>query len=147
MPSVDFLSNYTDLAKIASASITDLELVKYARSKNDTLMISTGMSYESEIDEAVNHGNPDVIFHTNSTYPSPEEDLNLGYIKWLKNKYPNKIIGYSGHEFWPNHYMGSYCYGSFSYRATHNIRQNNVGLRPNDLSRTSWFNKDSKRNY
>jgi len=99
MPSVDFLSNYTDLTKIASASITDLKLVKYARSKNNTLMISTGMSYQSEIDEAINHGNPDVIFHTNSTYPSPEEDLNLGYIKWLKNKYPNKIIGYSGHEF------------------------------------------------
>ena len=37
--------------------------------------------------------------HTNSTYPCPEEDLNLRYIEWLKQKYPNKEIGYSGHEY------------------------------------------------
>ena len=98
-PSVDFLLNYTDIVKIASASITDVELLKYARLKNNMLMMSTGMSCEEEIDHAVACGDPDVIFHTNSTYPSPEDDLNLGYIKWLQNKYPNKIIGYSGHEF------------------------------------------------
>lgn len=99
IPSVEFLTNYTDVVKIASASITDLELVKDARNKNKTLMISSGMSTEDEIEKAVEAGSPDVIFHTNSTYPSPEEDLNLGYIKWLKAKYPEKTIGYSGHEF------------------------------------------------
>jgi len=99
IPSVEFLTNYTDVVKIASASITDLELVKDARNKNKTLMISSGMSTEVEIEKAVEAGSPDVIFHTNSTYPSPEEDLNLGYIKWLKEKYPQKTIGYSGHEF------------------------------------------------
>ena len=37
--------------------------------------------------------------HSNSTYPCPEEDLNLQYITWLKKKYPEREIGYSGHEF------------------------------------------------
>jgi len=37
--------------------------------------------------------------HTNSTYPCPAGELNLRYIEWLKRKYPEKEIGYSGHEF------------------------------------------------
>jgi N-acetylneuraminate synthase len=87
------------VVKIPSALITDIELIKYARKKSDILMISTGMSTEEQIELAVAEGDPDIIFHTNSTYPCPVEELNLEYIKWLKQKYPNKKIGYSGHEF------------------------------------------------
>jgi N-acetylneuraminate synthase len=61
--------------------------------------MSTGMSTEEEIEAAIRAGNPDVIFHTNSTYPSPVSELNLNYIKWLSKKYPNIQVGYSGHEF------------------------------------------------
>jgi N-acetylneuraminate synthase len=97
--SVDVMSKYTKIGKLGSASINDLELCKYAREKFDFLIISTGMSTEEEIEECVKICNPDVIMHTNSTYPCPEEDLNLRYIEWLKNKYPTKEIGYSGHEY------------------------------------------------
>ena len=96
--SVDVMAKYTNIAKIASASITDLELCKYTREKFDKLIISTGMSTEEEIIECVNACNPDVIMHTNSTYPCPPEILNMRYIEHLKTKYPNKEIGYSGHE-------------------------------------------------
>jgi len=37
--------------------------------------------------------------HTNSTYPSKVEELNLNYIYHLKEKYPDTPVGYSGHEF------------------------------------------------
>ena len=97
--SVDVMSKYTNIGKLGSASINDLELCKYAREKFDFLIISTGMSTEEEIEKCVEICNPDVIMHTNSTYPCPEEDLNLRYIEWLKNKYPTKEIGYSGHEY------------------------------------------------
>jgi len=99
IPSVDFMLNYTSVGKIPSALITNDELLKYARKKFDVLLISTGMSNEEEIEHAVEIGNPDIIFHTNSTYPSKINELNLNYIKRLKNKYPDKSIGYSGHEF------------------------------------------------
>ena len=95
--SVDFMSQYNNISKIPSALITDKELVEYARSKFDYLIISTGMSTEEEIELAVKYSNPDVIMHTNSTYPSPIDELNLEYLHWLKNKYKRKI-GYSGHE-------------------------------------------------
>jgi N-acetylneuraminate synthase len=98
-PSCDFMTQYTNIAKIPSALITDHELLTYARSRFDTLLISTGMSTEEEIEAAIRVGNPDVIFHTNSAYPSKTEELNLLYLQHLEEKYPQKSIGYSGHEF------------------------------------------------
>ncbi len=99
LDSVDIMAKYTKITKIPSACITNLELCKYAREKFDKLIISTGMSTEDEIQKCIAACNPDVIMHTNSTYPCPVEDLNMRYIEHLKNKYPNKEIGYSGHEF------------------------------------------------
>jgi N-acetylneuraminate synthase len=103
MDSVDFMMRYkTDLGvvmKIPSALITDINLCQYARQKSDYLMISTGMSDECQIDECVLSCQPDVIMHTNSTYPCPVEELNLNYISWLKRKWADKEIGYSGHEY------------------------------------------------
>ncbi len=98
IPSVDLMHKYTDIGKIPSALITDIELCKYARSKFRKLMISTGMSTEEEIETCVNACNPDIIMHTNSCYPAKYDELNLNYIVWLKNKYPEKKIYYSGHE-------------------------------------------------
>jgi len=97
--SVDFMSNYTNISKIPSALINDIQLCSYARNKSDILLISTGMSNEEEIEACISACNPDVIMHTNSTYPTPIQELNLGYITWLANKWKGKEIGYSGHEY------------------------------------------------
>ena len=97
--SIDFMKNYTDTTKIPSALITNKNLCRTAREKNNFLIISTGMSTEQEIDRCISYCDPDVIMHTNSSYPSKIEELNLNYILWLQDKYPNKDIGYSGHEF------------------------------------------------
>lgn len=106
--SVDFIANYSThyptqklakIMKIPSALITNLELCEYARSKCSHLIMSTGMSTEEQILLAIKSGDPKVVMHTNSTYPSPVDELNLDYITWLKHKHPNVEIGYSGHEF------------------------------------------------
>lgn len=97
--SVDVMKKYTTVGKIPSALITDLELCKYARDNFDLLIISTGMSTEEEIVECWYACNPDVIMHSNSTYPCKVEDLNLNYIKHLHKKYGKCDIGYSGHEY------------------------------------------------
>ena len=99
IPSVDFMAKYTDVGKVPSALITDHDLLCYARQKFKTLMISTGMSTECEIEQAVELGRPDIVFHTNSSYPSKVQELNLNYIHHLREKYPDTQIGYSGHEF------------------------------------------------
>lgn len=99
LDSVDIMSKYTSIGKIPSALITNIELCNYARSHFKTLIISTGMSTEEEIADCVNACNPDVIMHSNSTYPCNVEHLNLRYIEHLQSKYPNAEIGYSGHEY------------------------------------------------
>ena len=94
------MAKYTKISKIPSALITDLELCKAAREAFDFLIISTGMSTEEEIEACVKACSPDVIMHTNSTYPCPVEELNLRYIEHLKEKWgDNAEIGYSGHEY------------------------------------------------
>ena len=93
------------MTKIPSALIHDLDLVEYARENSDFLLISTGMSTQDEIDLAIQTGKPDVVFHTNSTYPAPVDELNLDYIVYLNHlnqghDFEKKFeIGYSGHEF------------------------------------------------
>lgn len=93
------MAEITDIVKIPSASLTDWELLEYCSDKFEHKLISTGMSTEDEIVQAIETFNPTVIFHTNSTYPTPINDLNLGYIEYLKNHYPDKEIGYSNHYY------------------------------------------------
>jgi len=100
LDSVALMSKYTKIAKLGSAVINDLELCKATRDAFDFVIISTGMSTEDEIEAAVEAAKPDVIMHTNSTYPCPPEDLNLRYIEYLQMKWGDKMdIGYSGHEY------------------------------------------------
>lgn len=88
-----------DTVKIPSACITDYDLLKYCDENYFIKMMSTGMSTEKEIDIAANILDPDVIFHTNSSYPSKVEDLRLQYLLWLKWNHKERDIGYSNHFF------------------------------------------------
>lgn len=100
LDSIKVMAKYTNIGKIPSALINDLELCKTARDAFDFLIISTGMSTEEEIEACIKSCQPNVIMHTNSTYPCPVEDLNLRYIEHLHKKYGDKAeIGYSGHEY------------------------------------------------
>ena len=98
---VDFLEQFdVNLYKAASASLTDIDLLKKKKSTGKPLMISTGMSTMEEIEAAVDAIGTDnlMIAHSTSTYPCKLEELNLRVITTLKNKYPDVPIGYSGHE-------------------------------------------------
>ncbi len=98
--SVKLMKKYTSIGKIGSACINNLELCKAARDAFDILIISTGMSTEEEIIKCIETCNPDVVMHTNSTYPCPVSELNLNYIKHLKKLSNNTFeVGYSGHEY------------------------------------------------
>ncbi len=98
--SVDFIEQYDVCAhKIASACLTDWNLLKKVKATNKPILISTGMSTQEEIDKAVEILGEDnlVIFHCTSTYPTSNNEINLNYIKTLRQKY-SCPIGFSGHE-------------------------------------------------
>ncbi len=99
--SVDFIDEFDPPAyKVASPSLTDDALLRHTRSKGKPVILSTGMSTPSQVDHALEIlGKEDlVLLHAVSTYPARYEELNLGCIRTLKNRYPEVPIGYSGHE-------------------------------------------------
>ncbi len=98
--SVDFIDQFNPPAyKIASASLTDDDLLRHTRAKGRPVILSTGMSSLEQIDHAVNVlGKKDlVILHSSSTYPAHYEELNLRVIPVLAQQFAVPI-GYSGHE-------------------------------------------------
>lgn len=101
VPSVEFLEGFDVPAyKIASASLTDDELLRAVRATGRTVVLSTGMSTPRQIRHAVEVlGSENIVLcHTTSTYPARHEELNLRVLHTLQAEYPNVPIGYSGHE-------------------------------------------------
>jgi len=101
--SLEFLAQYDKIPfiKIPSAMMTNKQLVTETAKLGKPVVISTGMSTLKQVDEAINnlkkYTNDIIIMHTNSSYPTPIEELNLKLIPFLKNRY-DCTIGYSGHE-------------------------------------------------
>lgn len=100
--SLNFILNYNvPFIKIPSALLTNIDLVKECAKSGKRVILSTGMSTLEEIDYSVNilkkYSKDFSLMHTNSSYPTPTDELNLNVIKTLQNRY--KVpIGYSGHE-------------------------------------------------
>lgn len=87
--------------KIASAMSVNWDFVSEVAKEKKITFASTGMMNMNQIDNLVNtfekENCPLILFHTVSTYPALEEDLNLSCIKTLAKRY-NLPVGYSGHE-------------------------------------------------
>ena len=100
--SLHFLDQYKlKYNKIASALISNEDFLHEVAKRKIYTFISTGMSTYNLIDKAVNIFKENEcefeLMHSVSTYPCPENKLNLHLIQKLANKYKCKV-GYSGHE-------------------------------------------------
>lgn len=98
--SVDFIEQFNPPCyKIASASLTDDNLLKYTKKMGKPIFLATGMSTLEQIQHAVDILGEDnlIIYHCTSTYPTQANEINLNVIKSLKEKY-SCPIGFSGHE-------------------------------------------------
>jgi len=87
--------------KIASAMLTNIELLETITQEGKHTFISTGMSTMEEIKNAVNIFKKSncsfELMHTNSSYPMKIEEANLMCIPMLKKEFDCNV-GYSGHE-------------------------------------------------
>ena len=100
---VDFLESLnTPFYKLASVDCVNLDLIKKVGQTGKPLILSTGMSDISIIDDAINEfkktGNKNlIVLHCLSSYPSDIKEMNLRAIETLKNIY--KIpVGLSDHS-------------------------------------------------
>jgi sialic acid synthase len=112
----DFISSFTDEnsldflceieisgLKIASQRTADIQLLQKTAETKLSTILSTGMSSLNDVDTAVNilkNNNELHLLQCTSTYPCPEEDLNLNVIPMYKNRYKNQVtsVGFSGHH-------------------------------------------------
>ena len=104
---IDFLTEISDIIKISSGDLTNLDLITHAAKKYNNLIISTGLGTHLEIQSAINavlkqkpkirKDNGLVLMHCVSAYPTPENELNLGTIRWLQDNF-NFLTGYSDHS-------------------------------------------------
>jgi len=84
--------------KIASALLTDRTFLENINKTNKPVIVSTGMSTEEEVDAALKIlKNVEYVLACTSTYPTKDEEINLNYIKTLKQKYPQYKVGFSNH--------------------------------------------------
>jgi len=100
--SADFLDQLgVSVFKIASADLVNLPLIEHVAKKNKPMIISTGMSTISEIDDAIetvrSTGNKNLaVLHCNSSYPSTHAEINLKFMNNLRSLYQIPV-GFSDH--------------------------------------------------
>ncbi len=100
--SLDFLLDLgLPLIKIGSGEITNVPYLRYIGSKNMPVIMSTGMSYLSDVERAYNTimdaGAREVaILHCTTNYPCPLNEVNLLAMLTLKNAF-KCTTGYSDH--------------------------------------------------
>lgn len=101
--SADFLVSLGMPAfKVASGGLTDLALLKYLAQFQKPLIVSTGGGTFKEVDAAVNlltgTRAPFALLHCTASYPCAFDELNLRCIPVMLERYPNTVIGWSGHD-------------------------------------------------
>ena len=106
------------IIKIASSDINDWILINKIASTKKPVIISTGGATDKQIDDVISffiHRNiPIAVNHCVSKYPSEDDELELNQIDYLRNKYPDLIIGLSTHEYtdWHSSMYISYAKGA-----------------------------------
>jgi len=106
------------IIKIASSDINDWILLNKIASIKKPVIISTGGANDKQIDDVIkfftNRNIQIAVNHCVSKYPSSDDELELNQINYLKNKYPNLVIGLSTHEFndWHSSMLISYAKGA-----------------------------------
>ena len=101
--SADFLNDLNiSTFKIASGDIQNLPLLRHVASFKKPMIISTGGASLEMIDTAINtirqFHNEFAILQCTASYPANYEHLNLRVISNLRERYPDNVIGYSGHD-------------------------------------------------
>lgn len=139
--------------KIASSDINDWPLIEHLSQYRLPTIVSTGGASEKDIDDIVkffaNRDIPLAVNHCVSLYPSEDEDLELNQIDYLKNRYPNNVIGYSSHEqySWAPSMFMSYAKGARTWERHIDIEDGNYQVSPyctTPIQANEWFESFKK---
>ena len=132
-PSLDFLQKIgTTGLKIASQRTADLELLKSVADTKLPTILSTGMSSIEDVDRAVEilkDNNELHLLQCTSTYPTPENELNLNVIPMYQKRYEGIVdsVGFSGHHAGVAPDIAAYMMGSRIIERHYTLSRNMKG--------------------
>lgn len=120
--SVDFCEELDlPIIKVASADNNDWTLLnRIAKTKKPVIVSLGGLSLKDTDDLVAFFEHRDIplaINHCVAAYPTKESELQLNQIDFLKNRYPNHVIGLSTHEHGPGiaSMIASYAKGARTF--------------------------------
>jgi N-acetylneuraminate synthase len=135
--SVEFCSEVgIPILKIASSDCNDWLLIEKMAKTKKPMIVSTGGSSLKDIDDLVtffdNRHIPLAINHCVSLYPTEDRDLELNQIDFLRNRYPNHVIGFSTHEYhdWTSSMLMAYAKGARTFERHVDIQTDGMTVSP-----------------
>ncbi len=123
-----------DILKLASSDLNDWILIEAVAATKKPVIVSTGGSSLKDIDDLVkffaNRNIPLAINHCISLYPSEDHELELNQIDFLKQRYPENIIGFSTHEHrdWSNSLLIAYAKGARTFERHIDINADGIAV-------------------
>lgn len=110
-----------DIVKLASSDLNDWILIEKIATTRKPVIVSTGGSSLTDVDALVrffaNRNIPLAINHCVSIYPSEDHEIELNQIDFLRNRFPDNVIGFSTHEYhdWTSSVMMAYAKGARTF--------------------------------
>lgn len=125
-----------DILKLASSDIRDWFLIEKIAATRKPVIASTGGSSLRDMDDLITFFNrrniPFALNHCVSIYPSHDSEIELNQIDFLKNRYPDNVIGFSTHEQtdWQFSVMMAYAKGARTFERHVDIDYQGVAVSP-----------------
>jgi len=122
------------IIKIASSDMNDWVLIEKIASTRRPVIASTGGASEKDLDDLVRFFEkrdiPLSLNHCVSLYPSEDSELELDQIDYLRDRYPNHVIGLSTHEYrdWHSSMLISYGKGARTWERHIDINHEGVAV-------------------
>ncbi len=136
------------IIKIASSDINDWPLIERVAHTRRPVIISSGGASDKNLDDVVrffgNRQIPLAINHCVSLYPSEDHELELNQIDYLRERYPDHVIGFSTHEYhdWSSSMLISYAKGARTWERHIDIDADEISVAPYcslPHQATKWF--------
>jgi len=124
------------ILKIASSDLNDWMLIEKIATAKKPVIVSTGGSSLKDIDDLVrffeNRHIPLAINHCVSLYPSEDNELEMNQIDFLRNRYPEHVIGFSTHEYhdWTSSMLIAYAKGARTFERHVDIASDGIKVSP-----------------
>ncbi len=125
-----------DIMKVASSDINDWPLLEKIATLGMPTIVSSGGSSLKDVDDVVSFFKkkniPLALNHCVSLYPSEDFELELNQIDFLKNRFPNTVIGFSSHEMtsWQASMYLSYAKGARTWERHVDIDDGKYSVSP-----------------